>query len=326
MNPAPDVSEANTRVSQEAEQHPHPPVRYIKLGRQGAWVRRALDEGVVYLGHNQVPHDLGLQRDQVKIAQHLVGLGRPPGTARSHAREVVEFYGLGDNTIWITFVHGDLWWARAEPEVVWIGGGEDHGARFRRTIGGWSNKTRAGKPLSSNLLSTKLTKVAAFRQTLCRVEASDYLLRKLNGFDEPTVLSAREARSRLLVSASALIADLHWADFETLIDILFARSGWHRTSVLGETMRDADLVVEQVVTRETGLVQVKSAATQATLDQYIARFDEAGLWRRMFFVCHSPKGTLTTGGRDDVHVWTRDGVAERVLSHGLFDWLVARVA
>lgn len=168
--------------------------------------------------------------------------------------------------------------------------------------------------------------MASFRQTLCRVEASGYLLRKLNGLDEPAVLFAREARSRLLVSASALIADLHWADFETLIDILFARSGWHRTSVLGQTMKDADLIVEQVVTRETGLVQVKSAATQATLDEYLARFDEAGLWRRMFFVCHSPRGPLTAGGRNDVQAWTRDGVAERVLSHGLFDWLVARVA
>ncbi len=140
------------------------------------------------------------------------------------------------------------------------------------------------------------------------------------------MLLAHEARARLLVSAAALIVDLHWVDFETLVDILFARSGWHRTSVLGETLKDADLVVEQAVTGETALVQVKSAATQATLDRYITRFDDIGVWSRMFFVCHTPKGSLMTAGRDDVQVWTREAIAERVLSHGLFDWLLGRVA
>jgi hypothetical protein len=97
-----------------------PPVRYIKLGRQGAWVRRAIDEGVIFLGHNQVPHELALEGDQHEIARHLVSVGQPAGTARSHAREVAEFYSLGEDAIWITFAKGHLWWARAEPEVIWI--------------------------------------------------------------------------------------------------------------------------------------------------------------------------------------------------------------
>ena len=30
-----------------------------------------------------------------------------------------------------------------------------------------------------------------------------------------------------------MIAELHWADFEIMVDLIFARGGWQRTSVLG---------------------------------------------------------------------------------------------
>ena len=99
-------------------------------------------------------------------------------------------------------------------------------------------------------LSTKLTKVAAYRQTLCSLEpeAARYLQRKLAGEDEPVVRAALEAKSAMVAAAEQLIAGLHWADFETLVDVILARGGWHRVSALGGTMKDADLIVEQSVT------------------------------------------------------------------------------
>jgi hypothetical protein len=44
-----------------------------------------------------------------------------------------------------------------------------------------------------------------------------------------------------------------------------ARGGWHRVPALSGTVKDADLNVEQSVTQETALVQVKSAASQSLL-------------------------------------------------------------
>jgi hypothetical protein len=54
-----------------------------------------------------------------------------------------------------------------------------HGARFRRTIGPWRNGDLKGRPLLMNALSTKLTKVDGYRQTLCSLEpeAARYLQR-----------------------------------------------------------------------------------------------------------------------------------------------------
>jgi hypothetical protein len=54
----------------------------------------------------------------------------------------------------------------------------------------------------------------------------------------------------LVASIAEAIQSLHWADFETLVDLAFARSGWHRSSMLGGNMKLVDLVVEQPTTDE----------------------------------------------------------------------------
>ena len=282
----------------------HPPVRYIKLGQGGAWAERCLAHGEIHFGHHSVPHDLAQMRDRDLLISFLMRNGRASGKAADFAREILDFYMLGEDTVWITFEQGRLWWARAHAEVIWLGGNGDTGARLRRTIEPWRDTDLKGGVLAQSALSTRLTKVAGYRQTLCRIQQPDYLLRKIAGEAEPVVQAANRAREALLASADHLIGSLHWADFETFVDLVLARNGWHRTSALGGTMKDADLVVEQTVTGESALVQVKSAASQATLDDYMQRFDDSLEWSRLIFVCHSPKGVLDAKRRLDVLVWT----------------------
>ena len=62
------------------------------------------------------------------------------------------------------------------------------------------------------------------------------------------------------------------------------------------------------------------------MNDYLVRFDANPAWSRMIFVCHSPKGSLSNGGRPEVVVWDRDALAETAVRNGLFDWLVARAA
>jgi hypothetical protein len=118
---------------------------------------------------------------------------------------------------------------------------------------------------------------------------------------------------------------LHWADFEDMVDLIFARSGWQRVSRVGGAQRDLDLELEQPTTQERAFVQVKSQADQSSLDRYVARFDE-GNWQRMFFVCHTPKSRLTAPERPDIHLWTGRGLAQAVLRVGLQEWVLNRVA
>ena len=79
---------------------------------------------------------------------------------------------------------------------------------------------------------------------------------------------AREAMLDVTVDALKL---LDWRDFETLVDLIFARSGWNRVSAVGGNQKLIDL--EQSMTRERAAVQVKSQANQKALDDYTRRID-----------------------------------------------------
>jgi hypothetical protein len=301
--------------------------RYIKLGRGGSWAQLAFERGELHFGYATVSHDLCLQGDWDAVTRFLTEAGRSLGKARDAVREIRDFYTLGSDCLWITFADGHLWWAFAEPEVTWLGVAEDgQGARMRRTVDGWRKVNIQGEPLRIDDLSTRLTQVAAYRQTVCSVKASDYLLRRINGTEEPVVARAREARSSMIAVATEMIAGLHWADFETLVDLIFARAGWQRISRVGGTQADTDLVLEQPTTGETAFVQVKSKAGQAVLDDYISRFRRSGTYDRMFFICHSPTGTLSVDDTAGVHIWAGDRLADAAVKAGLFDWLTERSA
>ena len=173
-----------------------------------------------------------------------------------------------------------------------------------------------------NDLTTRLTQVANYRGTICTVKAAEYLLRKIDAEDEPLVERATGAPSAMLTSAKEMMAELHWADFEILVDLIFSRGGWQRTSVLGGTMADIEFLIEKRTIGETA--SVKSRASQATLDAHMAYFASSGL-SRTFFVCHSPDGALSADGAAGVHLWTGDYLADVAVKSGLFEWLMDRV-
>lgn len=298
-------------------------VRYIKLGRGGQWADTALDRGELHFGYGKSPHELALAGNFDALKQHLIDQGREAQTASREAREVLDFYDLGADCLWVAFAHDHLWWAFADPSVSWIGGdGKDGVQRTRKAIDGWRNTDINGVPLRANALSTKLTKVANYRRTICKIDAQEYLLRRINGLQEPFAQKSTAARDGLVNVVIEGISHLHQSDFETLVDIMFARSGWHRASVVGGTQKLVDMEVEQPATGERAAVQVKSLAGQRTLDQYISRVDDAERFDRFFFVCHTAEGALTApSDRDDIYVWTGRELASTVLRLGLQDWV-----
>lgn len=300
-------------------------IRYIKLGAGGAFARASLDRGELQLGYHEIPHQPCADGDWEAVLARLIPLRRSVGKARDSMREVRDFYSQGRDCLWITFADGYLWWGFAELVVTMhVDSPPPAASRSRKMIDKWRNTNLVGAPLRMTDLTTRLTQVANYRGTICAVRASDYLLRKINGEEEPIFRAAATARTTMIASAKSMIAVLHWADFEIMVDLIFARGGWQRVSVLGGTMADIDLLLEQPTLGETASVQVKSRANQAVLDEHLAHFAVSGL-PRTFFVCHSPDGKLTTGDAPGVHLWTGDHLAEIAVKSGLFDWLMDRV-
>lgn len=300
-------------------------IRYIKLGAGGSFARASLERNELQLGYHEVPHELCAVGDWDGVLAFFGGIRKTAGKANDSMREVQDFYTLGPDCLWITFADGLLWWGFAGPEVTWLAPDNTQSAsRMRRMIGGWRSTNIQGKPLRMADLTTRLTQVANYRGTICAVRAAEYLVRKINAEDEPIVAAATSARQAMTKSAMDMIAALHWADFEIMVDLIFARGGWQRVSVLGKTMADVDLVLEQPTLGEVASVQVKSRASQAVLDEHIAYFEASG-HDRTFFVCHSPTGALSKGEAEGVHLWTGEPLADLAVKSGPFEWLMDRV-
>jgi hypothetical protein len=309
-------------ADQAAPIHPQH-IRYIKLGDGGRWVQEALSEGTLCFGYHSIPHEMCERKDWDGV-RSLLSDRRSEGAKTAGVTEVSSFYELGEDCLWITFSDGHLYWAFAHPEVQWVWDGMSDGpSRRRMTLDGWHRTDIFGKPLRVGSLSSKLTKVANFRATICKVAEGEYLLRHINGIEEPIIARAREARRAMMVVAVEMIRGLHWADFETLTDLIFARSGWQRLTRVGENLTDIDLVMEQPTTGETAFVQVKSTAGQATVDDYLGRFRRSG-YDRFFFICHSAQGRLTLPDERHLHLFEGERLADVAVKNGLYDWLIER--
>lgn len=298
--------------------------KYIKLGEGGAWAPLCLSDGTLRLGYDYVPHEIALQGDRDALRQIFLDRGDMPGTASSHTNQVIDFYHVGPDTIWITLADGFLWWCRAAPGVEYLDAdGHDSerlGSRLRRTDGGWHNHSVGGQPLRVSELNGRLTKTARFQRTICNVEAFEYLLRKINDEELPEIQSAKTAQVALLQSIEPLIKMLTWRDFETLAELIFAESGWRRTGTTGGTQETVDIELMLPSTKERAFVQVKSKTNQRQLDDYVDRLSRRDE-DRMFYLYHS--GPVALDCKDPrVTIIGPRQLAEMVLGAGLFDWVV----
>ncbi|NKB37981.1 MAG: hypothetical protein GKR93_12595 [Gammaproteobacteria bacterium] len=301
--------------------------RYIKLGAGGTWARWAIEHNEIPFGYRLVPHQLCLSSDWEAVRQYLIDSGeRKPNKATDGLREVRDFYTLGEKCLWVTIADDQLWWAFAHSEVTWISDDPHTPNRTRKTIGKWRNVNIHGEPLNVQTLSSRLTQVSAFRGTICRIRASDHLIRCINAKEEPVVMQVQQAKNAMVKAAVSMIHGLHWADFEVMVDLIFARTGWQRISRLGGSMKDIDLSLIHPTIGETAFVQVKSKANQAVLDEYIERFKSSNTHDRMFFVCHSLNGEVNSqhSSNKKINIWTGIQLAEAALKAGLYDWLIEK--
>ena len=221
---------------------------------------------------------------------------------------------------------GHLWWALAGDQIDVTAPGVDDMMRWRSTQSGWHKTSLKGDALDLQTLSSALTQTASYRRTICKVAAEDYLLRRIRGNEDPLFKQANALQSQLVAVVDKMVRALHWEEFETLIDLIFIRNGWRRTSLLGGNMPDVDLILEQPITGETTWVQVKTGSSQSELLDYVQRFQTNGCFDRFVFACASPRDELHLS---DYHagklaIWTGSALAERAISSGLLDWLTTR--
>jgi len=299
---------------------------YIKLGRGGKWETDSIKNGKLRLGWQlQSIEDINAGRwELIEEQLRAKDQGKRVAATTSDLNALKILTESGPEDVWITFHQSKLWWTRLATGPV----KQDDISKFRLTAQPWSDQAADGRLLVVNQLPGKISQIQGFRATVCRVKYADLLRRTFNGTRSPLATAISDHRKSLAQHLTEAIKELHWKDFETLVDLVFRAAGWVRVSILGQHEKAYDLVLREPITGDRYVVQVKSRAGVDDLRDTIAKFS-AEDFRRIFFVVHSPEEDLVAGtGILPNHVgivWPHR-LGELAVDAGLSGWLEDKVS
>lgn len=296
-------------------------IRFIRLGEGGGWAAPALAAGELVYGDDGIPEALASAHDWSAIERLWLDRGRTR-KAGDFVRELRDFYTLGETCLWITFHDGLLWWGYAEQGVTHRPERPD--ARSRTITGGWSCKDADGMDLRKELLSSHLTKTSAYPQTICAVEAHEYLLRRINCQPDPDVEAAKQHEEALINVVQRLIERLHWKDLEVLADRLAEASGWRRTTALGGSQAIVDFEAHIPAIGVRGYFQVKADASWKQVGEFASKLASRPSGDRRVFVCPAISGHSDNLEAPDLEIWTGRDLAARAVRLGFASWIVER--
>ncbi|XYH92975.1 restriction endonuclease [Sorangium sp. So ce1128] len=136
-------------------------------------------------------------------------------------------------------------------------------------------------------------------------------------------MALAEAKNALVLKTAQAIKNLHWKDFELLVDLVFRQSGWRRVSAVGTTMKSVDIELEDPIAGDRYQVQIKSRATMEIASKCKEEFS-ASSFRKYYFVVHTPDHELL-GAKDldddGFEVILPERLARMVVDGGLTGWL-----
>jgi len=289
-------------------------VLYIKLGVAGAYEEECIKENKIMIDYKEIDHNFCLNGDWKQVEKQIKELGW--GSANNHLRQLKDFYESGEDTLWITFYANKLWWCFAENKVYYL-----DGKKYKKVIEKWRDVNIENEKLLSGELSGKLLKTQGYRGTICNVEAEKYVINKINNQKNKDVETVEANLVELKSSLANLIKNLWWDDFEVLIDLIFHNLGWKRVGALGKTQKSIDLELNNPLTNETIIVQIKSKSSQVEFDKYREELKNIEADRKYYIVNSSPE--FKTNLKDDtVKLYFNDDVADLVIISGLIDWVI----
>ncbi len=304
-------------------------VRYVKNGSGGKWWQAARGQSQAHFGWSRVPGELLLRPGFDAIEGVIRSTSNDEGAATRDLSQLRDVLEVPDHHIWITFEDGCMWWCtlRKGPTVNQDGESGTLGHFWLGCDQPWSNRSQGGRLLSKTELPGRVTSTAGFRGTLCTPKAEAEVLRILSDQKDEDALALQRARDAYEATVEVGVQRLSPQDFEHLVDLVLVRSGWVRVSTLGGVLEGIDLEVKNAAADETAFVQVKSAADQAVLDDYVQRFrGRRDLYSRLIVAVHTPKGKLNPPADLPVQVWTGRHMARLAVRLGLGEWVEGKLA
>ena len=297
-------------------------VYYIKLGSKGQWEESSINEGKIRIGWIKQSIDDINEKKWDKIKQELKQEIHHKGVITRDLNALKKIVLSTPDDIWITFYSSYLWWCKVDNEGV----KEDEISKFRTLSKKWSSVDSDLKPLIISNISGKLSKIQGFRGTVCTVKENEYLKRLINNKPSKEFIAINNKKKSLTEAVANVVKLLHWSDFETLIDILFTRSGWQRISSVGKTQKFIDMEYIEPITGKIYQVQVKSSSDLIEYNNYAYKFNNSR-YERLYYVVHSPDKSLLNyrHSHDYVELLLSNRISEMVIDQGAISWLMKKI-
>lgn len=299
---------------------------YIKLGEGGRWEDECFKEGIIRLGFatgEEKVLSYASNRQWDKLKEYWSKEVSAPQTVTSYVNQTKSFFEDDGSVLWITFSKNMMWYGFSNGEQPKAH--PDRDGSCKKMSVPWRNTDVNNKLLVMDFLSGNLTKTASYRSTICGLSADSarYAIDRINGKLPDDVEAAKMARDSLVLSMERLLRLLTWKDFEVLVELIFAQSGWKRISATGGVQKTIDFSLWQPLTNERAFVQVKSETDSKELETYIKKSKTENLGR-MFYVYHTGKNSVSHHKDQNVTIWNGKEVAAQVVRNGLVDWLIEK--
>jgi Restriction endonuclease len=302
-------------------------VRYVKNGPGGRWWNSAQTKRQIHAGWNSIPDELLSAKDLTAIEQLLKRKYGERLGAKQGFNQLRHLLDAPSKHVWVTFEEDFMWWCTVQDDVTLNPDGETgmSGHFWLTCARPWSNTSLTGRLLATSELPGTVSSTAGFRATVCIPKDWEAILRLIKGETDKDAIDSADRRRDYELAVSKIIQRLSPQDFEALIDLILARTGWERIAIRGGVREGVDVEAENPAAGEIAFVQVKSSADQQVLDDYVQRFQQRReRYARMIFAVHSPRGRLTAPRELPVQVWTGEKVAELVVRLGLGKWVENR--
>lgn len=297
-------------------------IRHIKLGAGNCWAEHAIARNEIVFGDAHIPHDLAEACDWDAVWKLYRENDASDGVATSHTRELKDFYTLGSDCLWITFLGNRLYWGFADPEVRFAAQAEP--PRARTIIGGWRSTDASNAPLDTFSMSSAITCTRGAQATITRPSGAQHCLNRINAIANPDVERAKQQELELAQTTLRLIRSLDQNDLEILAARIAEADGWRIESSVGGSQAIVDIVAHQPAINIAGYFQVKARATRSVVDAFVRALPHEPSSSRLIFV------TLDVVKIDqpcsNLEIWAGSDLALRALRAGLLPWIIRRAA
>lgn len=309
---------------------------YIKLGEGGRWEHDSLQGHKIRFGWRTVPIEILKTGEWPKVREIIendFSIREKKSGSTNDFNALRRICQYTERTVFVTFHGGKLFWC--SPKIGSLS--EDNISKYIEVEGSWKSESIDGsRVFELSRISGRLTKYQGFLGTSCQIGNTlnelTYLKDIINGKETQEFLRLEAAKTELKMALVPAIQSLTPKDFEILIDLVFRNSGWRRTSVLGETMKFFDLILEEPFTKSSSGkfygVQIKSRSDVGTFRHYCDSFENEykDSFKRLFFVVHSPDEALRniTVENSEVELLLVPEIADLCIDGGLVSWVMEK--